>query len=553
MSDKAAKESQNTSEQTSVDLNSLSEFGLGPSWVTTDNVGKRERKSSKAHGEKKPLSDKTGDSSRHSRISNRRGKDRVAPNERGRKRAHHSSRDKRNGDAFEFAVEVALYPQDQAFDALINRLRTTSRTYQLFEIARLLLEKPDRFVVVVTKKPKKEDEEATSVQDLLYYSVPKHLPFSNEAEAINHVLNNHLDLFFDIEEVEVDPLKVNFQMINKCGITGELLGPPNYHRYREFLQRHYNKRIQGISYERFLSKIESTRESEHIDLWVESMRKSHRYRLKETVEGEPEVFESFDSVRYFLLQHRKDQMVGSERLIRFKGCDIKHLPKDDIHRSVEQYLEQQRHFPLDTANNIRGRLRRHNFTVYKKGSNGVSFVCAVKRKFRDAETVFTDSIKELILFLEKNPEILASKLPKMYLNLNEEKQIPEKLNIVDLPTSEKSGSSDVQAIVDSTVEAASDAESCVNQRTAFSEEDQGRLNQLMIDLRWLVSEGYVTEYGDGRLFVWPLISEPKKKEPKAEALGEVVSENQSVAVDDVTFKVRVGKEKERSDDDILAS
>ena len=38
-------------------------------------------------------------------------------------------------DNFEPTVKVDLYPQDDAFDALIKRLQSNNRTYELFEIA----------------------------------------------------------------------------------------------------------------------------------------------------------------------------------------------------------------------------------------------------------------------------------------------------------------------------------------------------------------------------------------------------------------------------------
>ena len=52
-------------------------------------------------------------------------------------------------------------------------------------------------------------------------------------------------------------------------------------------------------------------------------------------------------------------------------------------------------------------------------------------------------------------------------------------------------------------------------KVELSEEDQKKLRQLMLDLRWLITEGYVTEYGDGRLFAPPPMPEAKPKEPKA--------------------------------------
>ena len=477
---------------------------------------------------------------------------------------------------FEPTIKVDLYPQDEAFEALINRLRSSARTYQLFDIAQLLLEKPERYIVVVSPKPVKGDEPAQ-----LYYSVPGHLPFETEEAAINHVMANHLAQFFEIEEIEVEPPKGNFQMVNRCTITSELLGPPNYHRYQEFLQLHYAARITGMSFEQFAARVESSKKQEDIDAWLESMKKGARYTVKDQQEGESESLETLEAVRHFLLRHRKDKVVGTGESIRFAGRDIERLPKGDIRRSVESYVESQKHFPLDSANNIRGRLRRHKFAVYKKGSKGVSFVCAVKRKFRDSKTVFTESIGDLIDFIEKHPDLPASKLPNEYIGIDTEKQKPEALKMteaeVEAAAKAKAEAAEVEAKaaeVDSTegetVEApekaseldeaaatiANDASTSTEAqpKVELSEGDQKKLRHLMLDLRWLITEGYVTEYGDGRLFAPPPMPDAKPKEakapkiesglesdPKAEAKQEVATETED-AKDVESLKIQARPE-----------
>ena len=86
---------------------------------------------------------------------------------------------------------------------------------------------------------------------LLFYQAP---PLKLKNTVINHVMANHLAQFFEIEEIEVEPPKGNFQMVNQCQtITSELLGSPNYHRYQEFLQLHYAARITGMSFEQFMT------------------------------------------------------------------------------------------------------------------------------------------------------------------------------------------------------------------------------------------------------------------------------------------------------------
>ena len=467
---------------------------------------------------------------------------------------------------FEPTIKVDLYPQDEAFEALIKRLHSSARTYQLFDIAQLLLEKPERYIVVVSPKPAKGDDSAQ-----LYYSVPGHLPFGTEEGAINHVMANHLDQFFEIKEIEVEPPKGNFLMVNRCTITSELLGPPNYHRYQEFLQQHYAARITNMSFEQFSARVESSKEQEDIDAWLESMKKGARYTVKDHQEGESESLETLEAARHFLLQHRKDKVVGTSESIRFAGRDIERLPKGDIRRSVEAYVESQKHFPLDSANNIRGRLRRHKFAVYKRGSKGVSFVCAVKRKFRDSKTVFTESIGDLIDFIEKHPEIPASKLPNEYVGIDTEKQNPEALKMteagVEAAAKAKAETAEAEAkaasVVDSTegetvevpekaseveeaapsITKAATASTQAQPKVELSEGDQKKLRQLMLDLRWLITEGYVTEYGDGRLFAPPPMLDAKPKEPKAPKVGSgVEADPEAEAIEEVAAKTEVVKD-----------
>ncbi len=544
-----------------LDLASLSGLDFGPNWADSskpatsnrDDRGPRTRSSGGFRGGQDD-GNRRGGGARDRRSNARRSSDERPSEGRGERgeRRDRNDRAPLRDRPFEPTVKIDIYPQDEAFDALVKRLQSSARTYQLFDITRLLLEKPERYVILVSPKPGKQAEAPSP----LYYSIPGHLPFETEAEAIHYVLSEHLDRFFEVEEVECDPPSGNFLMVNRCGITGTLLGPPNYHRYQEFAQKHFAANISGMSFERFQSKIESTKTQEDIDAWLDSMKKRSRYLLKERAEGEPEAFDTFEAARMFLLSHRKDKIVAASESVRFAGKDLPRLPQGDIRRSIESYVETQKHFPLDTANNIRGRLRRHNFTVYKKGAKGASFVCAVKRKFRDEKTTFTDSIRNLIEFIEKHPDLPASKLPKLYIGIDTEKQQPEELKIKDAPaqtaevetvsgeestvaagTNPEVSDAPAQPDADAQIEGNPEATESVasgepttpipevtpviastdaQPKSTLTSEEQAKLRQLMLDLRWLITEGYVTEYGDGKLFTPPPMPPVKKAEPKPE-------------------------------------
>jgi len=158
---------------------------------------------------------------------------------------------------------ATFYPEDTSFNTLVQTIRKSCRTIELFEVARTVVAKSDRFVVVLARKQASEagaQGMATSgAQTGFVISVPDGLPFENEEAALAHVLSKHLGNFFDTAEVVIDPPKGNFQVVNRCGVTGELLGPPNYHLYNQLVQQHYAAKVDRMPFEAFKARIESVR------------------------------------------------------------------------------------------------------------------------------------------------------------------------------------------------------------------------------------------------------------------------------------------------------
>ena len=372
---------------------------------------------------------------------------------------------------------VAFFPEDTSFNALVKTIRTSARTIELFEIARTVLGKPERFVVVVSRKPQ-QDAAPGAAPKPIYASVPDGLPFDAEEDAVQHVVGTYLATFFDCAEVEVEPPKGNFQVINKCGVTGELLGPPNYHRYASLVQQHFAAKVGRMSFESFRSRIETVRDPEAVNQWLQKMKKVTRYTWKGAMpEGQPApAFDSAEEARVYLLSQARDTVVKPVEHARFHGKALEVMPRGEILMAIEGTYDRQVRFPLDTANQLRGRLRREHFTIFKKGSKGVSYVCAVKRKFRVPGQAFAESIGNLIAFIEAHPLIKAGELgAKM-------------LGIEGTPTPEQ----------------------------------KERVSRAHGDLMWLVREGYVTEFIDGGLYAPPPMVEARKKEVES---SEVDPEN----------------------------
>jgi hypothetical protein len=413
---------------------------------------------------------------------------------------------------------ATCYPEDTGFAAMVKAVRASCRTYQLFEITKAVLEKNDRFVIVVQRtKPQAAEGAPAAKPAPVFMSLPDHLPFDTEDAAIQHVLANNLGAFFEMQEVEVEAPKGNFPIINKCGITGELLGPPNHHRYQQVLQQHHAGKLGRMPFERFRESIVSAREPEVIAAWMEKMKKATRYTWKPPVAKTPTTppmeapaaaptpadaapaaeapapaaeapapapvaevisFDNIEDARLHLLANARDRVVRAVESVRFHGKLIEKLPPGEIRRALEGHVERQRRFPLDTANALRGRLRREGFTIFKKGSRGVSYVCAVKRRFRVPGQVFSETISALIDFIEKNPMVQVKELPKKFLGI------------------------EVPAAAPTTAPAEGTTASAAPFAT-LAPEQADKLRKMSNDLRWLVMEGYVTEFSDGKLFAAP--------------------------------------------------
>ena len=462
----------------SVDLSSLQGLDFGPSWEARKNPTSNKSFSSPSSGgksfsgnrDRKPRNDSKGGDRRPRRDQ------KAAP--------------------YRPTVDVFFTAEETAFRALCKTFKGNCRTYELFEISKVILEKPERFLVHVRNLKGKDDTKGKPI----FISLKSKLPFLTKEDGIAYTINNNLEDFFVKEEKEIDAPKGEFKFVNRCGITKKLLGPPNYHLYSQIVQEHQAVNLGNVSKHKFESSIEKVEEAEVIQEWVDSMTKTTLYVLKDRKENDPESFKSLEQIKQFLTNTKLNSILKEVDSTKFPATNVEQLPEGEIKKSILHEIDYQKRFPLNTANGLRGRLKRINFTVYKKGSQGVSYVCAVKRQPRTLESNFSESIQQLIDFIESNPRIHISDIPEKYLK-------------IELPKSDESSETDQKKL---------------------STEEETKVNQLKIELHWLVSEGHVTEYGNGELYISPV---DKTAKPKKKAKVEHTSAKVEKSKDDKTKTV----------------
>lgn len=483
MSEPSSHEPKEQQEESNpLDLSDLKSFSFGTEWTDAGAIvaGDRRSGSGRSPGQaKRPDRRKSG---ARKQARDRRPETGQGPSRSG-ERSDKSNRGRlgrfegRQGRphfdrAYESPVfDVGFYPDDDGFATIIKALRTNYITYELFEVARIFLEKSERYVASVTRKSG-EGERAERVA----VAIPDGMPFETEEEAVQHVISNHVDAFFVQEEIETEPPSGNFPFVNRCGLTKKILGPPNYHRYEEFVIQHFQTQISSASFERFQSAIVQDRDEEAVNEWRESMKKTIRYSTKPE---EGETVESFDTIKeaiVYLRTTQRDKMVKTVNYTRVPGVTLEKYPSSEAGRAVGGELVRQLRFPLKTANLIRGRLRREKFSIYKRGSKGVTYICAAKRNFRKPGQVMSESLDRLIRYVEVNANVKVKDLPSLY-------------------------------------------ESWLRKMYPEIEYKEKKLFQ---DIRWLIADGYITHFSDDSLIAQPILDEKSsevndsKDQPKAE-------------------------------------
>ncbi len=461
---------QEPSEKQLVDLSALRDFDFGPNWGDATSAKPPGKKA--APRRSRPTRKRGGPTRNRDRRRSKPGISRAGARDKegAPQSGKHSQRPHRLEPPPK-VVEVAFFPEDKGFRALCRAMKATSISYELFEIARILLKKPERHTVII--RPLQVSQEEIDPEQRWFYVVKADgMPFLDEPAAIRHALSRCLDHCFTAETVQVEPPRGVFNLVRRCGITGELLGPPNYHRYKQITEDHHANRLSNMPFKKFESRIETVKDEAVIQAWVEKMKTLTRYTLKPELGGE-RVFQEAELARAYVRAHLQDKLVRRVKNLRLEGRQTQNLVDPLIKANVEFSRDRQIRFPLRTANRLRGRLRGQKFSLYKKGSKGVSYVCAVKRKFRDPGQIFSDRVEKIIKFLEANPGIPVRKFTEQYLGFGifgkEGETAPE-----------------------------------------LTEKQNDRVKALRVDFRWLLQEGYISEYADGRVFAHPIRSAGEK-------------------------------------------
>jgi hypothetical protein len=420
-------------------------------------------------------------------------------------------------------VEVTFQPEDKGFAAMMEAMKQTTRAYTLFDIAKLVLNKPERHLVKFARTPA-----ADGSREPLFLVTPSENIFLRQEEAARFAFRHHGEMIFREKKTTIDPPKGNFTFVNRCGFTGVWLGPPNYHEYQGRLVRHHQQRLRHIPFEEFKSRIQTVRDPEAVKAWLDHMSAKTEYEC--ILDAEPKAFASREELEKHFVETHLAQFVTTAPEVRISGAASRKLQNPSLLECVRLAWQQERKFPLKTANEMRGRLRHEGFHFFKD-PKGITHISRIKPQQFESIAHLSEQIQKIIVYLREHfgctrKQLLAHFVPQPAPETAAPILAPDVAAPPSAPAPETTAPAPTPDAAASPPAAAPEASApAVSAPVVPSEQDR-----LLADLHWLIQDGYVAEFSDGRL--WALADRPPQPAPAATpppAPTEAPTENAVVA------------------------
>jgi hypothetical protein len=378
-------------------------------------------------------------------------------------------------------VNLSILPEEKGVESLARQIRVTGRAYPLFDIAHLILQKPERHQI---RFEVKKSAEGQPLQPLFLCALDDSLWLS-EDEAVQHILSRHFGTFYQAERTATEPPRGTYTFVAQCGLSGKILGPPNYHDYQTQLHKLHVERFARMPFEAFKARVKIVKDEAVVKQWVEDHSFKTEYNCLNV--PEPRKLGSRDEVNQHFREVHLANIVKSVEKHTLSGTAARQLRSPGLSRAVRTAWEEQRRFPLQVATVLSQQFAGHGLQFFKVNRT-LTHVSVARPRFLDMEaTPVSEGVKRIVEFINTHPKATRRKLLESLA-----------------PTS-----------VPSVPSVPSDAP--VPAPPPTPPEATPEQTALASDLHWLIHEGHVIEFANGTLETAkkPLVKPPRPEKAAA--------------------------------------
>ena len=412
-------------------------------------------------------------------------------------------------------ITVTFLPDEKGVESIARQIKMTGRAFPLFQIAQIVLQKPERYGVQLAVK---KNADGTAKQPLFVCALDD-TPWLSEEDAIAHVLGKHFATFYQAERMAIEPPKGKYTFVAQCGMSGVILGPPNYHDYQNQLRKLHTERFSRMPFEVFKARIKIVRDEVVVKKWLEDQSFRTEYVCLNVPEplkltGREEVEKHFRTVH-------KDAIIKPAEAHVIGGVLSRNLRCRELQRLVRSEWERQKYFPLQLATVLSRQFATHGLQFFKVNRT-YTHVSVARPQFLDLETTpVSEGIKRIIASINAHPKCTRRQLIEALapspaiIEIKPETAAP----IATPPPQPAEGTGPaVAAAGEKSLKSVAPAAEPTPEQTA-----------VIADLHWLIHQGHVIEFADGRMDTAkkPL---PRPPKPERKPAGEKPAEGDIAAI-----------------------
>jgi hypothetical protein len=385
-------------------------------------------------------------------------------------------------------VTVAFIPDDKGVDSLARQIKMTGRAYPLFDIAQMILQKPERHNVTLASK---KDAEGKVLQ-MLYVCALDDTVWLSEEEAVRYVLEKHFNTFYQPERTKVDGPKGTYTFVAQCGMSGTILGPPNYHDYQNQLRKLHTERFNRMPFEAFKSRVKIVKDPEVVKKWIEEQSWKTEYVCLNM--PEPLKLASRDEVEKHFREVHLANIIKQVETFKTTGTASRNLRSPTLTRAVRMAWEEQRRFPLQIATVLSQQFGAHGLQFFKVNRT-ITHVSVARPHYLDLETVpVSEGIRKIVGYINEHTRCTRRELVEALAPPREQAQAQPVATTPEAPATPAEPSPEMTAII--------------------------------ADLHWLIHQGHVIEFANGAL---ETAKKPAPRPPKPPAAPQQPASGESAS------------------------
>jgi len=398
-------------------------------------------------------------------------------------------------------IEITFLPDATAIDVLSRQIRTTGRAYPLFDIAQLILQKPERQLVKFDTQKK----DGKVIQPLFLCALDDSVWLS-EQEAVSHVLHKHFETFYKAERTAIEPPKGVYTFVAQCGMSGAILGPPNYHDYQNQLHKLHQERFARMPFDMFKARVKIVKDEAVVKKWIED--RSFRTEFDCLNVPEPKRLTSREEVEKHFRETHLANIIKQIETHTMGGPASREIKSSGLQRAMRSAWEDQRRFPLKLATTLSQKLSTEGLQFFKVNKT-VTHVSVARPHYLDLEaTPVSEGVRRIVEFINKNSKCTRRKLIQALAPSPAPVETAAPTAPAEAPAANGNGDKPAQAAA-----------------PAPAPEPTPEQSALVGDLHWLVHQGHVIEFANGILETAkkPIPKPPKPEKAPAPATTEAAA------------------------------